>query len=109
MATQRYRIAREQIGAPFAQGNAQIVRALDEKSIGIDEFVSMRIWILQRVPSVRISMGKGGGRRIKGGYARLAIPSSRDPFGLGALRCRLTWLLLGAELSGPFAQPRKSS
>jgi hypothetical protein len=48
------------------EGNTQIVSALDEKSIGIDEFVSMRIWVLQRVPSVRISMGKDSGRRIKG-------------------------------------------
>jgi len=66
LATLRNRIAREQFGAPFAHGNAQIVSALDEKSIGIDEFVSTRIWVLQRVPSVRISMRKDGGRRIKG-------------------------------------------
>jgi hypothetical protein len=59
LAPQRNRITREQFGAPFAHRNTQIVSALDEQSIGIDEFVSIRIWVLQRVPSVRISVSKG--------------------------------------------------
>jgi hypothetical protein len=60
------RIGCKQFCTPFAHGNTQIVRTLDEQAVGIDELVLVRLGIEQRVPGMRVAMRQNRICRVEG-------------------------------------------
>jgi hypothetical protein len=80
------RIACKQLCTPFAPGNAQIVRALDEQAVGVDKHVLVRLRIEQRVPGVRVAMRQNRICRIEGISSGFGEPqrSLDDPFRAGS-------------------------